>query len=346
MKNKFFAIGLLTMISFLQIHCGFKELQVVDSSEKKLQDETIVSKWKTLNYFPLIDTETAIRGLWFSDSSTGVKLQSYIYKTEDGGVSWQPSFDEIYTNFKAISVLDKNRWFAVGEKRIEENRQSVYYPLIISTKDSGKTWQSIWLNNLPTKNKKLNSCLMGVDFVNNKSGWTISNKGEILTTGDGGISWKFKTHLIDERIFFGLVALKEKHIIAYGENGLLYETIDGGNKWNKLNSPVNEYIYKLKYKNGRIWLLTDGKVLVSDNNAKSWKTFLSATSIALYDLAITNKEVIVVGENSTIIKTDADGNSFRYEKTEVETDFHCVFTLSSKEIWIGGSGGTIIRNSK
>jgi photosystem II stability/assembly factor-like uncharacterized protein len=113
----------------------------------------------------------------FAASGTNYNLLDRIWRTSDGGASWEMVQD--YKGTRSIGGLyfrDSLTGFMVGSdyKALE----SVY-----KTADGGDTWTNVWSG--PDKDIVLD----GIDFANDKLGYVVGAKGRILKTTDGGDSW-------------------------------------------------------------------------------------------------------------------------------------------------------------
>jgi photosystem II stability/assembly factor-like uncharacterized protein len=104
----------------------------------------------------------------FSDLITGKSVATVIYKTHDGGTTWQTT-TPVPIALEASSFLDvKQGWITDGS--------SLY-----GTRDGGQHWTKRIPGGSFTNVTQL-------DFVSSTLGWTINGQG-LLKTIDGGQTW-------------------------------------------------------------------------------------------------------------------------------------------------------------
>jgi len=100
-----------------------------------------------------------------------------MFKTNDGGKNWkfqtvpfEKSIKEL-VEFQDVYFIDKNKGWAV----------SYFGDIIFRTKDGGETWEVCHTEN--------RNWLHALFFVDDKTGWVVGERGTILKTADGGLSW-------------------------------------------------------------------------------------------------------------------------------------------------------------
>ncbi len=174
-----------------------------------------------------------------------------IYKSLDGGVTWQSMGLEKTRNIHRI-IIDKDNpntvyAAAIGSPWGEHPERGVF-----KTTDGGKTWtKSLFVNNKtgaadlvvdPTNPNKLIAAM----WEHRRKPWTFNSGGPgsgIYITYDGGENWKKKT---DEdglpkgnlgRIGLAIAPSSPNVVYALVEakKNALYKSEDGGIKWKKIN---------------------------------------------------------------------------------------------------------------
>ncbi|HYM19713.1 MAG TPA: T9SS type A sorting domain-containing protein [Candidatus Kapabacteria bacterium] len=101
-------------------------------------------------------------------------LSAYVAKTTDGGVKWDTmSIIGSEGGFLAISFANKRHGFLVGGDVIN----NVYFGVIYSTSDSGKSWQKQYIRSAPE--------LYGVQMLNDSIA-VVCGGGNIYRTTTGG----------------------------------------------------------------------------------------------------------------------------------------------------------------
>jgi len=109
--------------------------------------------------------------LFFLNASTGwAPAGGSIYKTTDGGASWNSYETGSFSNFEDIFFTNENSGWVVG------NAGTVY-----NTTDGGMTWNPQTTGTTRT--------LYSVVFTNATTGCIVGSFGTIFTTTNGGTNW-------------------------------------------------------------------------------------------------------------------------------------------------------------
>ena len=151
-------------------------------------------------------------GLDFTEDSVyfAVDEYGYIFKSSDGGATWDSMYWEVDEYLLASCFTDKQNGFvACSDGKI------------IRTTDGGMTWDP-WYFNEPVY-------FRSILFPSPLIGYVAGN-GYILKTSDGGNSWNevyFDTSAIIQSLAFASPTLG----FATGDSGLVLKTTDGGATW-------------------------------------------------------------------------------------------------------------------
>lgn len=183
-----------------------------------------------------------------------------VWKSQDGGVMFNPIFDEYCQSIGSIAVdpqnPDKNVWVGTGE--IWTRNSTSIGDGIYHSKDGGKNWKKMGLD----KSERISSIQIhpqnsDVIFVGVLGAlWGDSEERGIYKTTDGGTTW--------ERIFYvdqktgcsDLVMDPTNPNVLYaafwehrrtgwsfssgGTQSALYKSTDGGKSWNKIHNGFPE----------------------------------------------------------------------------------------------------------
>lgn len=163
------------------------------------------------NYFYSVD---------FSDESTGwaVGKDGVIYKTSDGGRNWGSQTSGTADDLFKVKFFNAQTGWAAGKN------------CVLFTSDGGKTWQTK-LSNVPF-DKFVNIC-----FTDAGTGWIAgSPDGKIYHTSDFGATWVVQRIDTTGRVT-ALSFANSSTGYAFNNVRGLYRTTDGGQQWNKINTP-------------------------------------------------------------------------------------------------------------
>lgn len=163
-----------------------------------------------------VPTRAMLTGVSFPDATHGwaVGHDGVILATADAGRTWQrqDSGADLDTIYFDVLFLDAHRGFAVGA-----------YGKFAATTDGGRTWapgrpteEDVHYNRL-TRSPAGTLCLAG-------------EAGTVLLSHDAGASWA-RSALPYDGTLFGVLALDEQRLVAYGLRGNIFLSTDGGATW-------------------------------------------------------------------------------------------------------------------
>ena len=225
-----------------------------------------------------------------------------VWKTENGGVTFQPIFDHYNTQSIGCLTIDPNNpniiWVGTGENN---NQRSVGYGNgIYKSVDGGKTFECMGLQ------KSLHIGMISVNPKNSNE-ILVASYGPVWSSGgdrgiyqslDGGKSWNRILHVSDEtgfneihrdpfndQILYATAHQRRRHEWTYlggGPESALYISSDAGKTWNKAkNGFPNGELGRISAVCGRntqglIYAIIEGNkdqggVYISADFGASWK---------------------------------------------------------------------------
>ncbi|MEI6125597.1 MAG: YCF48-related protein [Pseudomonadota bacterium] len=210
---------------------------------------------------------THLFALTFIDELYGWAVGDFgtIVHTADGGKTWVQQGageDKIYND---VCFVDRTRGWVVGE-----------YGTIYGTADGGATWVKQECPDIvpvasETEWEAFPPSLYGVSFMNDRQGWASGMDGVIISTADGGATWKkIKNPAEQDKVTLYKIKGSGSTCFAVGQKGFCVYSRDAGKTWD---------------------------IKKAETNTKSW----------LRDLDIIDEQRgFAVGSRGTILKT-ADG---------------------------------------
>ncbi len=114
--------------------------------------------------------------------------------------------------------------------------------------------------------------LNGVFFTNANNGWVVGERGVIVHTEDGGLTWKSQTSGITESLH-AITCTGENRCWAVGDKATILKTKDGGDHWKKLESRLAALLFAVDFVNDRTgWVVgEDGSIAHTVDGGQSWE---------------------------------------------------------------------------
>jgi photosystem II stability/assembly factor-like uncharacterized protein len=164
-----------------------------------------------------------------------------IYRTRDGGKSFEKLPADTQKSLYGISFADENNGWVVGRNGY-----------IIHTTNGGDTWEHQSTPRQPAQH------IFGIHAIDAAHAWAVGEWGGRYYTEDGGKTWQDRSFTIDEKhpafryltdfeierfrageVMYDDLYLNDvffadaNHGWMIGEYGLIYRTEDGGQNWDK-----------------------------------------------------------------------------------------------------------------
>ncbi len=148
-------------------------------------------------------------------------FQPTIYKTDDGGETWQ-NISFLYEVNGVITEGAANDVFFINpyEGFIAGNLWTGEGAIAHST-DGGNSWNTIGVFEF------VHEGLRAIDFPSEHTGFTAGSHGAILATQDGGDTWELQTTNVFD-FLHDIMLVDSLNGYAVGENGVILKTTVGG----------------------------------------------------------------------------------------------------------------------
>ncbi len=267
------------------------------------------------NWEPILSIGQKIEACFFINQLIGFILsrvigeESHIYKTIDGGISWNYfSTTSRFEGKDMFYINDQNGW-AVGNGYIPyESSGSV----IIGTTDGGKNWDFVWYKKSDEGMPYLNS----IYFVNENTGWAVGDEGLIVKyTSQNHWQEKGKITLlplndvffIDENIGF----ISGGYLNSQEYRSVFFKTTNGGETWEEI--PAFPYlindIYFHDQRQG--WAVGSnnvysGVILKTEDGGDHWIVQMDNLLGCLYSLHYCDNYLWASGAYGMILRTPVE----------------------------------------
>jgi photosystem II stability/assembly factor-like uncharacterized protein len=296
-------------------------------------------------------------GLWFPDANTGIAVgmdwndsTSLILRTEDAGVTWNPTShpkinNGVWSYIYDISFSDSMNGWVAGQTGA-----------IMNTKDGGKTWTKI---SFPRTTP-----IMTVFCLDSITAWAGILGPIYYHTADEGKLWASKTTELETfpwDIFFfnadtGITVggwctgcVWTGHEVE--DAGYILRTTNGGDTWNLVEYDTNTMgYYEVFFANDTIGYVigSGGTILQTTDGGKTWTKQTSGTTTHLWGIYFLNSDTgFVVGSNSAgyggiILNTTDGGTTWTEQDIPTTKGLHGIYFIDENTGWAVGAWAVIL----
>ena len=195
-----------------------------------------------------------------------------IIHTSDGGKTWAPQRKEEDINLNAVCFVDSEYGWVVGE-----------FGTILHTTDGGNNWTQQKPYTLfkdeddPWADVIL--ALYGVKFIDRNRGWIVGMEGVLLSTENGGTTWKDLGRL-SEYAYYGIEILGNR-AWAVGKAGNYILSQDGGKTFQPIYDVIKTrfWLHDISFSSPTIgWVVgARGAVAKTEDGGETWKMLSGLT---------------------------------------------------------------------
>ena len=255
---------------------------------------------------------------------------SSVLNSSDKGKSWQTLYSHNDNRIRSVYFIDDLRGWRSGSKGV-----------ISRTVDGGNTWLDYKLPTIET--------IYSLYFLDDgKRGWAVGYEGVFATTDNGGVDWSMRTlNEMSSMRFVYFISEAEGFIV--GKSGMLH-TLDGGNKWEKVNevrTRISEMDFDVAGKIG-IAAADDGFIYRTTNGGESWKKIhVGQASNELHCVYVSRdgRNIWTAGKHGVIYHSGNSGLSWDKLESGTSKPIYGIYFLNdNKTGWAIGFAGTFLKS--
>jgi photosystem II stability/assembly factor-like uncharacterized protein len=187
--------------------------------------------------------------------------------------------------------------------------------------------------------------LSDVDFVNAETGWAVGGYGSVLSTVDGGRTWR--SQRVGTTPLSGVDFVDAEHGWAVGKGGVVLVTSDGGRTWSRQTVPRRPDLSKVVATDRtHAWVLGAGEagsIVLGTTDGATWSklmTYQAGHWDYLADLTFTDqRHGWAVGSKGAILATDDGGRTWSRQRSGTSLQLSHVCSLDSRRGWVVGFAG-------
>lgn len=302
-----------------------------------------------------------------------------IFKTGNGGVTWEPIFDDQPTptiGDLALAPSDPSILY-VGSGEPNNRQSSSWGNGVYKSMDGGKTWQHMGLKDThhigrvvvhPTDPNIVYVAALG-------HLWGPNHERGVFKSTDGGTTWTQSLYIDDDtgvsdlaidpqspNIIYAAAYERRRTVFGYnggGPKGGLFRTIDGGAHWTRLtkglpaSGDIGRCAVEVYRKNPNIVYalvehLTQGGIYRSEDKGATWTKMSDTNPRPSYYSQIrvdpnNDQKIWVLG--APLYYTEDGGRTFRQDRWQkIHSDFHAFWIdpANSEHMVAGSDGGLTV----
>ena len=187
---------------------------------------------------------------------------------------------------------------------------------------------------------------LDVWFENKDHGFVVGAYGMFLRTTDGGDTWRDWAPRIENPTGFhlnGITQITGGALVIVGEAGQIFVSVDGGESWEKRESPYEGSLFGVigtGQVNEVLAFGLRGNMFLSTDLGKSWKVVPNEAGATLNDGAVADDgRITLVGNGGTVLMSTNGGESFRPYARDDREGVMDVVPLSGTNLLLVGEGG-------
>ena len=303
-----------------------------------------------------------LQDVYFTDNQNGLVVgdAGLMLKTSDGGKTWEKMEVDMRppgagqnpgggggfgrggpAPLYNIYFVDENVGFIIGGRAV-----------ILKTEDGGKTWsRKMAMSDTPGRDgrpRPLRANLMGIQMVNETTGFIAGSENTILKTTDGGDTWVGSSERArvgeTRNNLEGIWFASETTGWIIGSFGTLLHTADGGTNWTKQDPGFDNNLFGIYFINENTgWICgQEGLILHTADGGTTWTQQKTESFDDLHDIIFVDAMVgWAVGGYNSILHTTDGGKNWAVSNIPGGATFKGVHATDQNHCWTINDWGVI-----
>ncbi|MCU7497188.1 MAG: T9SS type A sorting domain-containing protein [Ignavibacteria bacterium] len=272
-----------------------------------------------------------LQSIFFRDEKNGWVggSQGIIYKTTDGGATWQEQTDTLVYKgtINDIYFSDPDTGYICGSGSNNSAK-------LLKTTDGGRNWKEVTIPSITDLS------FLAMSWENSSKGILVGNIKTVLITSDGGMNWHTATigQGLKTVYMYSITRSASGNYFISGRFGRIFKSTDGGETFSLLSYAGSDNLYSISFLNPLEGLACGayGNIYRTADGGSSWSQISNFTSDQLNSvLPLGNDKVAVMGSAGVLFFSDDRGLTWK-TSTISSRDFYSAVAQDSLNITVAG----------
>lgn len=189
--------------------------------------------------------------------------------------------------------------------------------------------------------------LYGATFVDAERGWVVGAFGTIVSTGDGGRTWRPQASRTTQSLY-GVDFVDARHGWVVGRSGTILHTADGGQSWTRQESGVGseKHLFSVAFADAQHGIIAGdwGVILTTDDGGRTWVDRSLTEDVILNQVVMVDPQhAWIAGEMGTILATTDGGATWQRQASGVDKTLFGLTFADRQRGWAVGIDALILQ---